>query len=150
MCCEPVLEQASPPLQPRPGARRTHVELDPVPASVSLARAFVRDVLTDADPDARETALLLASELVTNAILHARTSVGLGVVVDEQVALVCVADRVADTAVLTPQAQSRTRPGGRGLALVSDLSQQWGTTVYSGGKSVWFSLPVAAQALKVG
>ena len=61
-----------------------------------------------------------------------------------------VADRLADPAPLTPQVHSQTRHGGRGLALVEDLSEDWGTTRYAGGKTVWFRIPVASRSLRVG
>ena len=150
MCCSAVLALPSPPLRPQPDALHKHLELDPVPAAVGQARTFLRESLADADPEAQDTALLLTSELVTNAILHARTPVRLGLVVDGDQALVCVADRLADAAPLTPQVHSQTRHGGRGLALVADLSDDWGTARYAGGKTVWFRIPVASRSLRVG
>lgn len=149
MPCESVLGLPFPPLRPQPGAQTRHLELPPVPSSVAAARSFVRQALADAEPEQQDTATLLASELVTNAILHARTEVALGVVVDGDQALVCVADRVPDSPDLAPQEHSRTRPGGRGLALVAGLAQDWGSTRYSGGKTVWFLLPVSTRALSV-
>ena len=150
MCCDPVLHSADAPFEPPEDGPRRHVDLDPVPASVSVARAFVRDALADAEADAQDTALLLTSELVTNAILHARTPVQLGITVDDGTALVCVADRAASGDELVPQEKSRSRSGGRGLALVAEMSQRWGTTWFSGGKVVWFVLPVAWSAARVG
>ena len=143
VCCDSVLRLPSPPLVPGPEAVTEHLALDPVPASVSTARKFVRDMLGPVDDDTSDTVLLLSSELVTNAILHAHTPVQLGIVVDREHVLVCVADRMPDVA-LAPRDHSRDRPGGRGLALVADLSEQWGTTAFTGGKTVWFTLPVAA------
>lgn len=147
MPCESVLGLSSPPLRPQPGAQARRLELPPVPSSVGTARNFVQEALADAEPEQQQTALLLASELVTNAILHARTEVELGVLVDGDQALVCVADRVPDSPELAPQERSRTRPGGRGLALVAGLAQAWGTARYAGGKTVWFLLPVSTRAM---
>lgn len=147
MCCSAVLALPSPPLHPHPDAVHKHLELDPVPASVAQAREFLRESLADADPETQDTALLLTSELVTNAILHARTPVQVGLVLDGDQALVCVADRLSDPTPLTPQGHSQTRYGGRGLALVADLSADWGTARYAGGKTVWFRIPVAARQL---
>jgi len=145
VCCDTVLRLPSPPLVPGPGAVTEHLSLDPVPASVRTARKFVRDVLGSFDADVRDTAVLLSSELVTNAILHAHTPVQLGMVVDGEHLLVCVADRLPGD-VLAPHDHSRDRPGGRGLALVADLSDRWGTTSFTGGKTVWFTLPVALES----
>jgi anti-sigma regulatory factor (Ser/Thr protein kinase) len=141
VCCEKVLRLPSPPLAPGPDAVTRHLSLDPVPASVGVARDFVKETLADLEPQDVDTALLLVSELVTNAILHTHTPVQVGVVVDQGQALVCVADRVPGQ-TLTPRSHSRDRPGGRGLALVAELSEDWGTTSYTGGKTVWFTLPV--------
>ena len=136
-CCEPVLRQ-QPPFEPSPEATTRHVDLDPVPSSVGIARSFVGETLTDLDEEGRDVAQLLTSELVTNAILHARTPVQLGVLVDVDRALVCVADQLPDGPELSPRPPSPDRPGGRGLALVADLSEAWGTTAYAAGKTVWF------------
>jgi anti-sigma regulatory factor (Ser/Thr protein kinase) len=133
-------------LVPGPSAVTEHLKLDPVPASVGVARRFVRDLLDGADEDTLDTVLLLASELVTNAILHAHTPVELGVCVDGDRALVCVADRMPGSEPLTPRDHSRDRPGGRGLALVADLSDDWGTTVFTGGKTVWFTMLMSTPA----
>jgi hypothetical protein len=46
---------------------------------------------------------------------------------------------------LTPRDHSRDRPGGRGLALVADLSDDWGTTSFTGGKTVWFTMPLTTS-----
>jgi anti-sigma regulatory factor (Ser/Thr protein kinase) len=147
VCCERVL-QRNPPFAPSGSAVTRHVGLDPAPPSVGVARSFVLEALQDFDTDCRDVAVLLTSELVTNAILHARTPVELGVVRDGDKLLVCVADRMDDNPVLVPQDKSRDRPGGRGLALVADLAQRWGTETYTGGKTVWFAL--AASRREVG
>jgi len=144
VCCEPVLRE-HPALAPSALAIERQADLDPVPASVGLARSLVRDSLAGFDGDARDVALLLTSELVTNAILHARTPVQLGVLVDGDRALICVADRLPESPALSPRAHSHDRPGGRGLALVEDLADTWGTTTYTGGKTVWFVLQTAGD-----
>jgi anti-sigma regulatory factor (Ser/Thr protein kinase) len=149
VCCDSVLRLPSPPFVPGPSAVTEHLRLDPVPASVGVARRFVRDLLDshgDVDEDTLDTLLLLASELVTNAILHAHTAVELGVCVDGGRALVCVADRMPGSEPLNPRDHSRDRPGGRGLALVADLSDDWGTTTFTGGKTVWFTMPLSTTA----
>ena len=146
VCCDSVLRLPSPPFVPGPSAVTEHLKLDPVPASVGVARRFVRDLLDGVDQDSLDTVLLLSSELVTNAILHAHTPVELGVCVDGGRALVCVADRMPGSEPLTPRDHSGDRPGGRGLALVADLSDDWGTTTVTGGKTVWFTLPLSTSA----
>ena len=144
MCCEPVLRE-HPDLTPSSAATERQADLEPVPASVGQARSLVRETLAGLDSNAREVALLLTSELVTNAILHARTPVQLGVLVDGDRTLVCVADRLPESPALSARAHSHDRPGGRGLALVEDLADTWGTTTYTGGKTVWFVLQTAGD-----
>jgi anti-sigma regulatory factor (Ser/Thr protein kinase) len=90
--------------------------------------------------------ILLTSELVTNAILHARTPVRVGIVHDNERVMVAIDDRLPADRGLEPRSWSRDRPGGRGLALVADLSDTWGTRTHSSGKSVWFVLPLTAGA----
>lgn len=149
MCCEQVL-QRNPSVSPSGDVERAHLRLEPVPTSVSRARSFVAEALRRYDDDARDVALLLTSELVTNAILHARTEVDLGVVRDGEQVLVCVGDRMDDSPALVPRDKSRDRPGGRGLALVADLAQRWGTETYTGGKTVWFVLSTSRQRVAAG
>ena len=78
MCCEPVLRLPEP-FERASGADAHHLDLDPVAPSVGLARAFVGRVLGDLRRDDLDVAVLLTSELVTNAILHTRTPVQVGV-----------------------------------------------------------------------
>jgi anti-sigma regulatory factor (Ser/Thr protein kinase) len=128
-----------------------HAHLDPVPASVSLARAFVRAAEPELTTDALDTLVLLTSELVTNAVLHARTPVRLDVVMGDEQVMVAVGDLAPVEQSLEPRHWSKDRPGGRGLALVADLSDAWGTRTHSGGKAVWFVLPVTQVVqLQVG
>jgi anti-sigma regulatory factor (Ser/Thr protein kinase) len=113
-----------------------------------VARAFICETLAAADHDAQYVALLLGSELVTNAILHARTPVRLGIVLDGDLALVCVGDRMIG-AELTPQRHVHDRRGS-GLALVAELSDHWGSAAHAGGKTVWFTIPVLVGSRQPG
>jgi anti-sigma regulatory factor (Ser/Thr protein kinase) len=138
-CCEPVLRQHAH-FAPSADASTALVNLEAVPLSAGLARAFVRHAFAALDQDSEDVALLLTSELVTNAVLHARTPLQVGLVLDHDRMLVCVSDRVDDGLTLTALAKSGDRHGGRGLALVEELAEAWGTTRYSGGKTVWFMM----------
>lgn len=144
VCCEPVLQRHAH-LRLSSGAVTHHVDLEPVPLSAGVARSFIRTAFAAVDEQSEDLALLLTSELVTNAILHARTRVQLGVLLDDDKALVCVADRLAEPHALAPLAHTDDGFGGRGLALVADLAEEWGTTGYTGGKTVWFFLRTAAD-----
>jgi anti-sigma regulatory factor (Ser/Thr protein kinase) len=126
----------------------THLALEPVPASVGAARQFVLSELAALAGDDLADAVLLTSELVTNAVLHARTPLCLGVIVTAHRAMITVADQVAVAPV--PMPRSTSRLGGRGLALVSELAEEWGCVTTSGGKVVWFTLPLRVAARKAG
>jgi anti-sigma regulatory factor (Ser/Thr protein kinase) len=151
VCTESVARPVPSPFGDHETVER-HVHLDPVPTSVTLARNFVREALSGLPDETLDTVVLLTSELVTNAILHARTPVMVGIVRDDEWLMVAVGDLVpAAAGSLEPRTLSRDRPGGRGLALVAGLSAEWGTRTFSRGKSVWFTLPIeTAGALRVG
>ena len=126
------------------GARR--LTLAPAAGAVSQARHFVRHELdgAGADEDVVETAELLVSELVTNVVLHARTSAVVSVRADPPDAFrVSVIDGSADPP--HRRAFGREQPTGRGLRLVSVMARDWGvepsTAVGRWGKEVWFVVP---------
>ncbi|MFF4604827.1 SpoIIE family protein phosphatase [Streptomyces sp. NPDC001339] len=109
---------------------------------VGRARALVGRQLADwgLDP-AVETAQLLVSEVVTNAVRHAHTEhVVLRLVRTD--ALLCEVwdDDHALPQLLNAGAEDEA---GRGLRVVSRLAREWGTSRTSAGKAVWFeqSLP---------
>jgi anti-sigma regulatory factor (Ser/Thr protein kinase) len=138
-CCGPVLRQHVH-LAPSTRAISERLDLEAVPSSAGVARSFVRQAFAELSQDSEDVALLLTSELVTNAILHARTPLQVGVLIDDGKALVCVSDRLDEGPPLAPLGRSGVRSGGRGLALVDALAATWGTTRYTGGKTVWFQI----------
>ncbi|MEU5114879.1 SpoIIE family protein phosphatase [Streptomyces longwoodensis] len=113
--------------------------LAPEPENVAAARSFVRSALDGADPDLVGTAALLAGELVTNVVLHARTEAEVWAWTVDGQAHVRVADRRPDRG-LVPHGRHPYATTGRGLALVEELSAGHG--VHSGPerKTVWFEL----------
>lgn len=113
-------------------------EFAPDAASVRAARAMVSESLLSTDDAA--VAAVLASELSSNAVDHARTSFTVAVSHDALGALtVEVHDLSPELPVLLPLAPDSMR--GRGLHLVDALACAWGVTrVHDDGKSVWFRL----------
>ena len=114
-------------------------ELPSTARSVTEARRFVLDALSNWDLDAlAETSALLTSEVVTNAVLHARTPVGL--VVQRLGEGVSVA--VTDGSRRQPKARDATPDAttGRGMALVEQLASTWEVTVHRNGKTVEFTV----------
>lgn len=116
------------------------IALRPEPASVRAARRYVGAELTSAGFDAAGfIAELLVSELVTNAVLHARTPLWVGVEPRGDHVRVTVADE--SSLVPRPRSHSLQSGTGRGLVLVERLAARWGVEPRQPGKTVWFELP---------
>jgi PAS domain S-box-containing protein len=109
------------------------------PASVAAARRFVCAALDGAPSDLVGTAQLLVSELVTNAVLHARTEVEVSVARLDGRVRVRVGDRRPSRG-LVPQRCSPYSGTGQGLALVEQLASRFGVDGGDAGKTVWFEL----------
>lgn len=122
--------------------------------TVPLARDFTRQALYDwgwlpaATADRRaaaEDVLLVVSELVTNACLHAEGPESLRVLRLDDVLRLEVADRGAgQPAPRTPHRAGR--PGGHGMFIVQRLCRDWGIDRTPGapGKTVWAELGAPA------
>ena len=118
------------------------VTLPDGPEGASFARrAMARAAdLWRLDREMTDTALLLVSELVTNAIRHGTPPVRLSLQLDRDRLRVEVTDS-------SPALPELTRPdpeqiGGRGLQIVQLLAARWGASSSSRrlGKTVWFEL----------
>lgn len=120
--------------------------LRPVPESARAARETVRDAVAEAGrPDLADTAGLLVSEIVTNAIVHARTSIELDVTAGAAGLRVAVRDMSPNQPV--PRHYGRAATTGRGLGLVELMSDRHGTDSDTlGGKTVWFELGVVGPS----
>ncbi len=125
-----------------PAAVLRSVHVDPDAESIKTVRDFVEDCCRDWEVDAAsDVAVLLASELATNAVKHARTplTVWLGHRPDRLVLSVEDASH-AHPAVRHPDAQSED---GRGMLLVDVLSERWGELDIPTGKRVWAEIAIA-------
>jgi anti-sigma regulatory factor (Ser/Thr protein kinase) len=122
----------------------------PEPAAAAAARRFVRDTLRSwplaGRPARRDTliddAVLLTSELVTNAVVHAGTSVHVtcklaGGAVEIAVQDGRPAELIPDR---PPPADVAERTSGRGLQLPAQLASAWGVTYARAAKAVWFRI----------
>ncbi|MGV9347062.1 SpoIIE family protein phosphatase [Streptomyces spiralis] len=109
------------------------------PASAAAARRFVAEALAGAPSDLVHTAQLLVSELVTNAVLHARTQVEVGVRVHGGRVRVQVGDERPSRG-LVPQDCPPYAGTGQGLALVEHLASRHGVHADDRQKTVWFEL----------
>jgi anti-sigma regulatory factor (Ser/Thr protein kinase) len=133
----------------------------PEPAAAAAARRFVRDTLRlwnlsgrSARQDALvDDAVLLTSELVTNAVLHAGTPVQVtcrlvGDQPDAAVEIAVLDRRPAQlhTDLQYSAAEAAERTNGRGLQLPAELASAWGVTYARAAKAVWFRLGIAEAA----
>jgi len=118
----------------------SEIELPALVSSPRRARRFVRDTLEPLDvPTATiDDAELVATELVTNSVMHARSNVTLSVeCADRRVRL-----RVEDHSPVRPVVRNAAAGSatGRGLFIVEQLASQWGIDLQRGGKTVWVEL----------
>jgi PAS domain S-box-containing protein len=113
--------------------------LPPEPASARRARRLVEQALTDAGlGDFVDVAVLLVSELVTNAVLHAGTEMTLRCRIGPGRARV----EIHDGSQLAPAIRHYDDEAttGRGLELVAALAAAWGVEAEADGKTLWFEL----------
>ena len=112
------------------------------PESVGKARKFISDFCGAAElpADICETAALLVSELVTNAILHGRTAATVEAHRPGDHLRVTVHDNNPDLPPVGGQ-PTLSQESGRGLQIVSLLAEDWGVETHAHGKAVWFTLP---------
>ena len=121
-------------------------DFDPEPSAAAAARRFVRETLISSglpvDHDAISDAVLLTSELVTNAVVHAGTPVQLTCRLNGTNIEVSVLDRHPARVIPDPPGATAVvdRPSGRGLLLPAALSASWGVTYAASAKAVWFRL----------
>ncbi|MEV5957172.1 SpoIIE family protein phosphatase [Streptomyces sp. NPDC051987] len=110
------------------------------PAAVSEVRAKVTRQLADWDLEELSFATeLILSELVTNAIRHGRAPIGVRLLRDRT--LIC---EVSDGSTTSPHLRyaASTDEGGRGLFLVAQIAERWGTRYTPAGKVIWAEQPV--------
>ena len=110
--------------------------------AAAAARAYLRRQANLLHPPTLHDALILTSELVTNAIRHGRPAVTLAVQLEPSALTVVVTDtgpELPPEAPRTPHPDSST---GRGLVIVDALATRWGSgrNPASPGKAVWFAL----------
>ena len=117
------------------------VRLQPEPQSAGVARAWIRDQLTSMGrPELVDSAQLATSELVTNAVLHARTRITVAVRAEGDEIFIEVADASANRLAPPIDAGSGALATvGNGLQIIGALARRWGVRERDqGGKTVWF------------
>ncbi|MEU6218732.1 amino acid permease [Streptomyces sp. NPDC047022] len=119
-------------------------ELPPDPSTVSSLRSTIDRQLGDWGlDDLTFTTELIASELVTNAIRYVGGPIQVRLIRDRT--LIC---EVSDPGHTTPNLRHAASDdeGGRGLFIIAQMTQRWGTRYTPTGKTIWTeqTLPVAA------
>ncbi|MFJ8201539.1 SpoIIE family protein phosphatase [Streptomyces sp. NPDC096152] len=135
---------------------RAAASFEPVGRSVATARSFVRDTLQGwGFGDIVDDAVVLTSELVTNAVVHAGTAADVLCLRSDAGVRIEVADRYPEREIPLQGAAinmgSPDREGGRGLQLCAALAGRWGVEYTPTHKNVWFLLdlperPVGTRA----
>jgi anti-anti-sigma regulatory factor len=128
-----------------PAPRRRHAFLLPLSTSVQQARSIVEeaclawDVAAVADP-----LLMVTGELVSNAVQHAGTEIGLSVELGRYYVIVAVRDGSHD---LPHMRLPDPDTGGHGLFIVEGFSASWGSAPTATGKIVWATVRRPPQVL---
>lgn len=123
--------------------------LAPDPSAVRRAREFVRDETAGfCRPEVVDAASAVVTELVTNALLHARTAVTVRIAAAGAGVRLEVEDRDPGGTVGPSAARAGDGRGvtGRGLLLVEALAERWGVTVDADGKTVWAEIATGMPA----
>ncbi|WP_433439634.1 SpoIIE family protein phosphatase [Nonomuraea sp. CA-141351] len=129
--------------------RVSSTAFDGTPHAPAHARRFVRQVLGEWRlSHLAEDAVLLTSELVTNAVVHAGTGIELTCRLDADADPAKLEIEVDDhhparTILAAEPAPESTRTSGRGLALAGMLADAWGVTYTRTAKRVWVRMELA-------
>jgi anti-sigma regulatory factor (Ser/Thr protein kinase) len=114
------------------------VNLPHTPEAPAIARRYIVRWLTrEVEPDELDTAKLLVSELVTNAVVHGHGEITLRATLDDDRLLVDVIDQGRGFE-RTLRQRDFAGVGGRGLAIVDAEASRWG--IHEGTTHVWFEL----------
>ncbi|MPY52674.1 SpoIIE family protein phosphatase [Streptomyces acidicola] len=117
------------------GDRTASWDVPADPSAVAGVRAAAAQLLQDWGMEEEAFTLeLVLSELVTNAIRHASGPIRVRLIRDRS--LIC---EVSDGSSVSPHLRRATTmdEGGRGLFLVAQFADRWGTRYTSGGKVIW-------------
>jgi PAS domain S-box-containing protein len=129
---------------PRPPLATAELMLAPEPQDVAAGRGFSRRVLAAwGQADLADTACLLVSETVTNAIRHTSSPISLRLYLTDREVIAEITDD--NPHLPMPVLAEPTDEYGRGLALVEALASRWGSLPANSGKIVWFALTTEVQ-----
>ncbi|MEV6399946.1 SpoIIE family protein phosphatase [Streptomyces sp. NPDC051907] len=120
---------------------RSHWAVWRLPDAVMHARRFTARTLRSwGVVDELDAALLVVSELVTNAIAHTQGEVRMDLILSADRLRIAVND-ASPRSPVKPVSVSWEATGGRGLLIVEATTMAWGSVPLSGGKQVWAEIP---------
>lgn len=126
-------------MSPDAPAAADRITVPSLPASIANVRRFaVAACRASGLGPLCDTVALLVSEVATNALVHGSGEVQVRVSASGAVLRVEVAD--GSPQLPRPREAGLLEEGGRGLALVAQLSRDWGVYREGPGKVVWFEL----------
>lgn len=127
-------------------ASNAHVDLPPRADSPENARRITESVLRawSVPVDRHTDIVLLVSEVVSNAVEHAGGASSLQLTLSHSEETLRVALTDGSSIQPTIRALDHNSHRGRGMQLIEVLSDRWGVEDHHGGKTVWFTLTVAA------
>lgn len=133
-------------------ARSMQVYVPNTPHAVAKARQVIADSLvawgiarSQRDEAIVGDLLLVATELLSNAVKFSSGEVVLALTWSGSVVRVGVTDTASSPAI--PRTAGLEAGGGRGLAIVAALSRRWGQSRYAGGrKEVWAEVAIGTRA----
>ena len=133
-----------------PSREAPTLRLQPEAGAPRQARAWVEALVAGWPADAVESARLVISEVVTNAVLHATTPLTIsGELYDgDRRARVAVAD--GHRGAPLPKHYEPDSATGRGVQLIASLAKEWGVAVTPDGKCVWFVVEADATPARDG
>jgi anti-sigma regulatory factor (Ser/Thr protein kinase) len=119
------------------------IELVADVGSCSIARRFLQATLAQEPEDLRDDASLLLSEVVTNALLHAKGPLTVEILQKNGGYRIAVSDH--STTPPTEKGYRADDATGRGVQMLDRLAAAWGWERSGPGKVVWFDLPVVFE-----
>lgn len=116
------------------------LKLPALATAASSGRTFITAycIRHGVSPTAAENAVLITSELIGNAYLHAGSGTQVNVSFQDRILRV----EVSDTSTVQPRLGTEWTDGtaGRGVMIMDALAQRWGVFAHPAGKSIWFEL----------
>jgi len=124
------------------GGREVSARFLPEPGAPGAARRLLADALNQCGHDSQalqQDASLVMSELVTNAVIHARAPISVSVHFDSEGVRLAVHDRGSGRFKLGDRGSETGL--GAGLQIVASLAAEWGVDPAPDGNTVWARLP---------